>query len=135
MDSHLTYFYRNRFVLQGKKELQVSLFQTLVLLMFNEGEEFSMEETRAATGIGYTCLKICSNHRDVREPPVALTVVVCCVAQRRESSGEHCSPWPVGKLAFSTRTLGGKTWKMEIASILTMTLNTNCSASRSTRFK
>uniref|UniRef100_A0A4W6D7V6 Cullin 4A n=1 Tax=Lates calcarifer TaxID=8187 RepID=A0A4W6D7V6_LATCA len=35
----------------GKKELQVSLFQTLVLLMFNEGEEFSVEEIRAATGI------------------------------------------------------------------------------------
>uniref|UniRef100_A0A671TG69 Cullin 4A n=1 Tax=Sparus aurata TaxID=8175 RepID=A0A671TG69_SPAAU len=35
----------------GKKELQVSLFQTLVLLMFNEGEEFSMEEIRTATGI------------------------------------------------------------------------------------
>lgn len=41
------------FVLQGKKELQVSLFQTLVLLMFSEGEEFSMEEIRTATGIGY----------------------------------------------------------------------------------
>uniref|UniRef100_A0AAQ5YES6 Cullin family profile domain-containing protein n=1 Tax=Amphiprion ocellaris TaxID=80972 RepID=A0AAQ5YES6_AMPOC len=39
------------FILQGKKELQVSLFQTLVLLMFNEGEEFSMEEIRTATGI------------------------------------------------------------------------------------
>ena len=39
-------------VFQGKKELQVSLFQTLVLLMFNEGEEFSMEEIRSATGIG-----------------------------------------------------------------------------------
>lgn len=38
--------------LQGKKELQVSLFQTLVLLMFNEGEEFSVEEIRTATGIG-----------------------------------------------------------------------------------
>uniref|UniRef100_A0A671TF83 Cullin-4A n=1 Tax=Sparus aurata TaxID=8175 RepID=A0A671TF83_SPAAU len=37
--------------LYGKKELQVSLFQTLVLLMFNEGEEFSMEEIRTATGI------------------------------------------------------------------------------------
>lgn len=37
---------------QGKKELQVSLFQTLVLLMFNEGEEFSVEEIRTATGIG-----------------------------------------------------------------------------------
>ncbi|KAF7668273.1 hypothetical protein LDENG_00025440 [Lucifuga dentata] len=36
---------------EGKKELQVSLFQTLVLLMFNEGEEFSMEDIRAATGI------------------------------------------------------------------------------------
>ncbi|CAB1327449.1 unnamed protein product [Coregonus sp. 'balchen'] len=36
---------------RGKKELQVSLFQTLVLLMFNEGEEFSMEEIKSATGI------------------------------------------------------------------------------------
>uniref|UniRef100_A0A4W3IVZ4 Cullin-4B n=1 Tax=Callorhinchus milii TaxID=7868 RepID=A0A4W3IVZ4_CALMI len=36
---------------EGKKELQVSLFQTLVLLMFNEGEEFSLEEIKAATGI------------------------------------------------------------------------------------
>ncbi|KAG7222385.1 hypothetical protein INR49_016340 [Caranx melampygus] len=36
---------------EGKKELQVSLFQTLVLLMFNEEEEFSVEEIRAATGI------------------------------------------------------------------------------------
>uniref|UniRef100_A0A8C6PE70 Cullin-4A n=1 Tax=Nothobranchius furzeri TaxID=105023 RepID=A0A8C6PE70_NOTFU len=36
---------------EGKKELQVSLFQTLVLLMFNEGEDFGMEEIRTATGI------------------------------------------------------------------------------------
>ncbi|XP_008308129.1 cullin-4A isoform X1 [Cynoglossus semilaevis] len=36
---------------EGKKELQVSLFQTLVLLMFNEGEEFSMEDIRTGTGI------------------------------------------------------------------------------------
>ncbi|KAM4630960.1 cullin-4A [Polymixia lowei] len=36
---------------EGKKELQVSLFQTLVLLMFNEGEEFGVEEIRTATGI------------------------------------------------------------------------------------
>ncbi|KAM5146301.1 cullin-4B [Mantella aurantiaca] len=36
---------------EGKKELQVSLFQTLVLLMFNEGEEFSFEDIRQATGI------------------------------------------------------------------------------------
>lgn len=37
---------------KGKKELQVSLFQTLVLLMFNEGEEFTLEEIKLATGIG-----------------------------------------------------------------------------------
>uniref|UniRef100_A0A8D2D937 Cullin family profile domain-containing protein n=1 Tax=Sciurus vulgaris TaxID=55149 RepID=A0A8D2D937_SCIVU len=36
---------------EGKKELQVSLFQTLVLLMFNEGEEFSLEEIKQAPGI------------------------------------------------------------------------------------
>ncbi|KAM3910450.1 cullin-4B [Leptodactylus fuscus] len=36
---------------EGRKELQVSLFQTLVLLMFNEGEEFSFEDIRQATGI------------------------------------------------------------------------------------
>nr|DBA21038.1 TPA: hypothetical protein GDO54_017759 [Pyxicephalus adspersus] len=36
---------------EGKKELQVSLFQTLVLLMFNEGEEFGFEDIRQATGI------------------------------------------------------------------------------------
>ncbi|KAG9338955.1 hypothetical protein JZ751_024345 [Albula glossodonta] len=36
---------------EGKKELQVSLFQTLVLLMFNEGEEFTLEEIKQATGI------------------------------------------------------------------------------------
>ncbi|XP_064131274.1 cullin-4A isoform X2 [Loxodonta africana] len=36
---------------EGKKEFQVSLFQTLVLLMFNEGDEFSFEEIKVATGI------------------------------------------------------------------------------------
>lgn len=44
--------HNDSFIPQGKKELQVSLFQTLVLLMFNEGEEFSIEEIRTATGIG-----------------------------------------------------------------------------------
>nr|XP_031532016.1 cullin-4A [Vicugna pacos] len=36
---------------EGKKEFQVSLFQTLVLLMFNEGDGFSFEDIRVATGI------------------------------------------------------------------------------------
>uniref|UniRef100_F1N3S4 Cullin 4A n=2 Tax=Bos TaxID=9903 RepID=F1N3S4_BOVIN len=36
---------------EGKKEFQVSLFQTLVLLMFNEGDGFSFEDIRMATGI------------------------------------------------------------------------------------
>ncbi|EDO35660.1 predicted protein [Nematostella vectensis] len=34
-----------------KKELQVSLFQTLVLLMFNEGNEYSLEDIKQATGV------------------------------------------------------------------------------------
>ncbi|XP_069493252.1 cullin-4A [Ambystoma mexicanum] len=36
---------------EGKKEIQVSLFQTLVLLMFNEGEEFNFEDIKMATGV------------------------------------------------------------------------------------
>ncbi|NXC62792.1 CUL4A protein, partial [Aleadryas rufinucha] len=36
---------------EGKKEFQVSLFQTLVLLMFNEGDEFIFEEIKMATGV------------------------------------------------------------------------------------
>uniref|UniRef100_A0A452HTJ6 Cullin-4B n=1 Tax=Gopherus agassizii TaxID=38772 RepID=A0A452HTJ6_9SAUR len=36
---------------EGKKEFHVSLFQTLVLLMFNEGDEFIFEEIKMATGV------------------------------------------------------------------------------------
>ncbi|XP_037664116.1 cullin-4A-like [Choloepus didactylus] len=36
---------------EGTKEFQVSLFQTLVLLMFNKEDEFSFEEIKMATGI------------------------------------------------------------------------------------
>ncbi|XP_073989923.1 cullin 4 isoform X1 [Rhodnius prolixus] len=35
----------------GKKELQVSLFQALVLLLFNESSEMALEEIKAATNI------------------------------------------------------------------------------------
>lgn len=39
------------FLLQGNKELQVSLFQALVLLLFNEGDEISYEDIRTQTSI------------------------------------------------------------------------------------
>ncbi|XP_062982223.1 cullin-4A [Elgaria multicarinata webbii] len=42
---------------EGKKEFQVSLFQTLVLLMFNEGDEFAFEEIKMATLIEDSELK------------------------------------------------------------------------------
>jgi hypothetical protein len=48
--------------LKGKKEFQVSLFQTLVLLMFNEGDGFSFEEIKMATGIGREILCECFQH-------------------------------------------------------------------------
>lgn len=37
--------------LQGKKELMVSLFQALVLLLFNNSDELSLEELRTFTNI------------------------------------------------------------------------------------
>ncbi|XP_064339505.1 cullin-4B-like [Camelus dromedarius] len=36
---------------KGRKELQVSLLQTLVLLMFNEGDHFSLEEIKMTTAL------------------------------------------------------------------------------------
>ena len=36
---------------QANKELQVSLFQTLVILLYNDAEEFSLEEIQNATKI------------------------------------------------------------------------------------
>jgi len=39
------------FILQGKKELQVSLFQALVLLLFNDAEEFTFDELKTGTNI------------------------------------------------------------------------------------
>lgn len=38
--------------MQGAKELQVSLFQTLTLLLFNDAEELTLEEVAHQTGIG-----------------------------------------------------------------------------------
>lgn len=37
--------------LQGNKELQVSLFQALSLLLFNEADEISYEDIRTQTSI------------------------------------------------------------------------------------
>ena len=37
---------------QGKKELQVSLFQTLCLLLFNDCDDLTFEDTKQATAIG-----------------------------------------------------------------------------------
>lgn len=37
--------------LQGKKELQVSLFQALVLLLFNDGDNLSFEDIKTTTNI------------------------------------------------------------------------------------
>ena len=34
------------------KELQVSLYQTLVLLLFNEGDNYTLQEIGQATNIG-----------------------------------------------------------------------------------
>ena len=39
------------FVFQGHKELQVSLFQALVLLLFNDNNEFSLEDIKQFTSI------------------------------------------------------------------------------------
>ena len=54
-DIFVTYNIDTCAIFQEKKELQVSLFQTLVLLMFNEGERFTLDDIKQATGIGEFC--------------------------------------------------------------------------------
>lgn len=49
MNSHSLQSYQS--YLQGGKELQVSLFQTLVLLLFNEVDELSLDEVKSRTAI------------------------------------------------------------------------------------
>ena len=36
----------------------MSVFQTLCLLMYNDGEEFSLDEIKAATKIGEQCIHL-----------------------------------------------------------------------------
>lgn len=102
--------------------------------MFNEGEEFSVEEIRTATGIGYISINgYCR-------------ISVSCTSrftwsflshrsQRMESSGVRCSPWPAEKPVSLIRTPVGKMLRMETGSISTMNLSTSCSALRSIKSK
>lgn len=61
----------------------MSLFQTLVLLMFNEEEEFSMEEIRGATGIGDIRVQIWCTLFVSGQKRLLERIVLSC--QRRES--------------------------------------------------
>lgn len=125
-------------VKKGKKELQVSLFQTLVLLMFNEGEEFTLEEIKLATGIG-TCHHIgvsvggasVEKHGSSLTPKPALCVRLA--PQRTANCAGLCSRWLAGKRASSTRSPKAKTWRTGTSSRATMTSNTSSSGSKSTR--
>lgn len=61
----------------------MSLFQTLVLLMFNEGEEFTLEEIKLATGIGACDHIAVFSTRCVKSPSIS-TLHFCplCRGQR-----------------------------------------------------
>jgi len=128
---------------QGRKELHVSLFQTLVLLMFNEGEEFSLEEIKLATGIGQfsrhrvrkaTFLSVL--HFTVHWPWKGLGKVCVRVRrmlQRTVSYGGLYSRWRAAKPASSPRCPRAKTWRTATSSRVTTTSDTSSTGSRSTR--
>jgi len=65
---------------KGKKEIGVSLFQTVVLLMFNEGEKYSFKEILQYTGLESNELKrtlqslACSKIRLLTKEPQSRTV-------------------------------------------------------------
>lgn len=85
----------------------MSLLQTLVLLMFNEGDGFSFEDIKMATGIGRdaSVARAASGKGTWRRGPCWLHprsrlpgVLTCALSptQRAASCGGRCSPWPAG---------------------------------------
>uniref|UniRef100_A0A8C9L8Q1 Cullin-4B n=1 Tax=Pavo cristatus TaxID=9049 RepID=A0A8C9L8Q1_PAVCR len=73
---------------EGKKEFRVSLFQTLVLLMFNEGDEFSFEEIKMATGIGRKNT-LCTTERVFQDRQYQIDAAIVRIMKMRKTLGHN----------------------------------------------
>ena len=56
---------------QGEKELQVSLFQSLVLLLFNSADKLPLTHIKEVTQIGrFGCITAAKGVGCIMEPPI-----------------------------------------------------------------
>ena len=104
------------------KELQVSLYQTLVLLLFNTADELPLEEIKAATNIE-VCLSAV----------IELSLSNCKLISlsRMPSYGGLCNRWPVVKPEYCKRVPEAKMSTTVISSCTIKTSLTNSNASKS----
>ena len=76
----------------------MSLFQTIVMLLFNDREEMSLEDIRTYTNIGTASLTP-GRVRGAHPSPEPRPCGDAC-EQRTRSSDERCNHWRAEKCAF-----------------------------------
>jgi Cullin family len=77
----------------GPKELSVSLYQTIVLLLFNDMEEIPFSDVKLHTGIGWLrCLPAYGFPDRMLESSFI---------QRTRNYGAHCKVWPAERKRYS----------------------------------
>ena len=107
---------------QGKKELQVSLFQSLVLLLFNTGDGFNFGEVQQATGI-----EDCELRRTLQS--------LACGKARVLAKHPKVGSFLLFSCVFSTLGVREKRLKMMTYFALIRNLSINCFELRSIRFR
>lgn len=112
---------------QGPKDLQVSLFQALVLLLFNDHDTLTFEEVKAACNIEVS-------FHWVREM-IRKGIHILIVCYRMESCDEHFNHWLVVKLELLAKSRVAVKLIRRINSNSTMNLPTNYSGLKLIRFK
>lgn len=73
---------------QGEKQLSVSLFQTVLLLLFNDADVVSYKDIKAAAGIGKSaqhCARTCANESARRGRRAQAHAAVPCVRQEEHA--------------------------------------------------
>lgn len=111
----------------GPKELQVSLFQTLVLLLFNSSEELPLEEIKASTNIEVSCFILSQLYNGG-------PLVNRLSDLRMLNCGALCSLWLAVRREFCRRCLEEKMSTMATDFLTTKSLSTNFIVSRLIKF-
>ena len=103
----------------GQKELSVSLYQAVVLLLFNDMAEIPFSDVKLCTGIGM------STSSDLMSASYIFPHCACCsllfhpFMQRMQCCDARFKAWLAGRKECSRNALLEKTWVTRTSSYLT----------------